>query len=91
MPDPYAHGHHERVLRSHRWRTAENSAAYLLPLLQSLQAPLFQTLSQASLSSLGKAILIGGLPHGFYLFERQRLLFRLGLSLRLRLVHGQSR
>ena len=24
----------------------------------------------------------GGLPHGFYLFERQRLLFRLGLSLR---------
>ena len=33
MPDPYAHGHHESVLRSHRWRTAENSAAYLLPAL----------------------------------------------------------
>lgn len=29
----YTHGHHESVLRSHRWRTAENSAAYLLPLL----------------------------------------------------------
>jgi SAM-dependent methyltransferase len=29
----YTHGHHESVLRSHRWRTAENSAAYLLPRL----------------------------------------------------------
>jgi SAM-dependent methyltransferase len=27
----YTHGHHESVLRSHRWRTAENSCAYLLP------------------------------------------------------------
>jgi SAM-dependent methyltransferase len=26
----YTHGHHESVLRSHAWRTAENSAAYLL-------------------------------------------------------------
>jgi ubiquinone/menaquinone biosynthesis C-methylase UbiE len=30
----YTHGHHESVLRSHRWRTAENSAAYLLPYLK---------------------------------------------------------
>ncbi|WP_340556640.1 methyltransferase domain-containing protein [Streptomyces sp. GSL17-111] len=30
----YTHGHHESVLRSHRWRTVENSAAYLLPLLR---------------------------------------------------------
>jgi SAM-dependent methyltransferase len=29
----YTHGHHESVLRSHRWRTAQNSAAYLLPVL----------------------------------------------------------
>jgi 2-polyprenyl-3-methyl-5-hydroxy-6-metoxy-1,4-benzoquinol methylase len=29
----YTHGHHESVLRSHRWRSAENSAAYLLPSL----------------------------------------------------------
>jgi SAM-dependent methyltransferase len=29
-PDTYSHGHHESVLRSHRWRTAANSAAYLL-------------------------------------------------------------
>ena len=29
-PDIYTHGHHDSVLVSHRWRTAENSAAYLL-------------------------------------------------------------
>jgi SAM-dependent methyltransferase len=29
--DTYTHGHAESVLRSHRWRTAQNSAAYLLP------------------------------------------------------------
>ncbi|MDY7102721.1 MAG: methyltransferase domain-containing protein [Actinomycetota bacterium] len=28
--DRYTHGHHDSVLRSHRWRTAENSAGYLL-------------------------------------------------------------
>jgi SAM-dependent methyltransferase len=33
--DPaYTHGHHESVLRAHRWRTAENSAGYLLPHLE---------------------------------------------------------
>lgn len=30
----YAHGHHESVLRAHSSRTAENSAAYLLPRLR---------------------------------------------------------
>ena len=34
MSDRYTHGHHESVLRSHTWRTAENSAAYLLPHLE---------------------------------------------------------
>ncbi|WP_308796559.1 methyltransferase domain-containing protein [Agromyces silvae] len=29
--DEYTHGHHASVLRSHAWRTAENSAGYLLP------------------------------------------------------------
>lgn len=29
----YTHGHHESVLRSHTWRTVENSAGYLLPYL----------------------------------------------------------
>ncbi len=31
MTRSYTHGHHESVLRSHRWRTGPNSAAYLLP------------------------------------------------------------
>ncbi|KAI0647840.1 methyltransferase type 11 [Trametes meyenii] len=30
----YTHGHHESVLRSHSWRTAKNSAEYLLPYLK---------------------------------------------------------
>jgi ubiquinone/menaquinone biosynthesis C-methylase UbiE len=34
MPEVYTHGHHESVLRSHTWRTPENSAAYLLPHLK---------------------------------------------------------
>jgi len=33
MSSLYTHGHHESVLRSHRWRTVENSAAYLVPYL----------------------------------------------------------
>ena len=37
-PDVYTHGHHDSVLRSHRWRTAENSAAYLLPHLRRRDA-----------------------------------------------------
>jgi SAM-dependent methyltransferase len=31
--DVYTHGHHASVLRSHEWRTAENSAGYLLDAL----------------------------------------------------------
>jgi SAM-dependent methyltransferase len=40
MPDTatYTHGHAESVLRSHRTRTAENSAAYLLPYLRAGQS-----------------------------------------------------
>ena len=35
MPDDtYTHGHHASVLRSHTWRSVENSAAHLLPHLQ---------------------------------------------------------
>jgi len=34
-PERYTHGHHESVLRSHVWRTAENSCAYLLPRLRA--------------------------------------------------------
>ena len=32
--ETYLHGHHDSVLRSHRWRTAENSAGYLVGHLQ---------------------------------------------------------
>jgi SAM-dependent methyltransferase len=32
--ETYLHGHHDSVLRSHRWRTAENSAGYLLARLR---------------------------------------------------------
>ena len=32
--ESYTHGHHESVLRSHRWRSAENSAGFLLPHLR---------------------------------------------------------
>ena len=32
-PQKYIHGHHASVLRSHSWRTVENSAAYLIPYL----------------------------------------------------------
>ena len=31
----YAHGHHGSVLRSHTWRTVANSAAYLIPHLET--------------------------------------------------------
>ena len=34
----YTHGHHESVLRSHTWRTAQNSSAYLLPHLRAGQS-----------------------------------------------------
>jgi ubiquinone/menaquinone biosynthesis C-methylase UbiE len=33
--DRYTHGHHESVLRSHTWRTAQNSAGFLLPHLET--------------------------------------------------------
>jgi len=32
--DTYTHGHHDSVLRSHRRRTVDNSAAYLVPYLR---------------------------------------------------------
>ena len=33
MAETYLHGHHDSVLRSHRWRPAQNSAGYLLAAL----------------------------------------------------------
>ncbi|PVI06581.1 methyltransferase UbiE [Periconia macrospinosa] len=34
MPSAYVHGHHASVLRSHSWRTVENSCPHLLPYLK---------------------------------------------------------
>lgn len=33
VDERYTHGHHASVLKSHTWRTVENSAAYLIPSL----------------------------------------------------------
>jgi 2-polyprenyl-3-methyl-5-hydroxy-6-metoxy-1,4-benzoquinol methylase len=38
--DTYTHGHHDSVLQSHRWRTVDNSAAYLAPHLRPGQTVL---------------------------------------------------
>ncbi|RWZ61207.1 methyltransferase domain-containing protein [Labedella populi] len=35
VAERYTHGHHASVLRTHSWRTVENSAAYLVPHLAS--------------------------------------------------------
>jgi ubiquinone/menaquinone biosynthesis C-methylase UbiE len=35
MSGPYLHGHHASVLRSHSWRTVENSCPHLLPYLKN--------------------------------------------------------
>ena len=48
--DTYLHGHHDSVLRSHRWRTAENSAGYLLPRLWPA-GPYRRTVGANSLSA----------------------------------------
>lgn len=36
-PDPYLHGHSDAVMKSHTWRTVENSAPHLIPHLQAGQ------------------------------------------------------
>jgi SAM-dependent methyltransferase len=65
----YTHGHHESVLRSHRWRTAANSAAYLLPALRAGQAildvgcgPGTITLDLASRVAPGRVVGIDAAP-----------------------------
>lgn len=74
----YTHGHHESVLRSHRWRTADNSAAYLLPHLRSGQGlldvgcgPGTVTVDLADRYSLGRAV---GLDASVGVIEEARLL-----------------
>jgi hypothetical protein len=55
----YTHGHHESVLRSHRWRTAENSAAHLLPYLQPATADALMPVSATGCSPLPVSSLPG--------------------------------
>jgi len=68
QPDRYSHGHHESVLLSHLWRTAENSAAFLLPHLSdharlldigcgpgNISADLAKILSSGSVTAIDRA------------------------------------
>ena len=86
MPaDRYTHGHHEAVLRSHRWRSAENSAAYLLAHLRSGQrlldvgcGPGTLTADLAALIAPGEAVAID--RSEAVLAEARRELERRGLT-----------
>lgn len=55
----YTHGHHESVLRSHTWRTAANSAAYLLPHLRDGMSVLDVGCGPGTIT-VGLARLVGG-------------------------------
>jgi ubiquinone/menaquinone biosynthesis C-methylase UbiE len=72
----YTHGHHASVLRSHTWRTAENSAAYLLPklgpgltLLDVGCGPGTITADLAALVAPGRVV---GLEHAPRILEKAR-------------------
>jgi ubiquinone/menaquinone biosynthesis C-methylase UbiE len=41
MATPYLHGHHASVLRSHSWRTVENSCPHLIPYLNNPSLKIF--------------------------------------------------
>jgi len=72
----YTHGHHASVLRSHMWRTAANSAAYLLPHLQAGQSlldigcgPGTITVDLATVVAPGRVI---GVDHAPGILEKAR-------------------
>ncbi|UNO39230.1 methyltransferase domain-containing protein [Streptomyces sp. MST-110588] len=61
----YTHGHHESVLRSHTWRTAANSAGYLLDALTAdLRAPGTEILDVGCGPGTITADLAALVPHG---------------------------
>ena len=59
--ETYSHGHAEAVLRSHRWRTAENSAGYLLPLLRPTDRLLDIGTGPGTITADLAARLVGGI------------------------------
>jgi ubiquinone/menaquinone biosynthesis C-methylase UbiE len=79
QPPRYTHGHHEAVLRSHRWRTVENSAAYLIPhlapgatLLDVGCGPGTITLDFAARLAPGKVVGIDAAPAAIEAAEAER-------------------
>ncbi|WIX83749.1 methyltransferase domain-containing protein [Amycolatopsis carbonis] len=73
MPS-YTHGHQESVLRSHRWRTAENSCAYLLPRLAPGQALLDIGSGPGTITADLAALVAPGRVTGLELTEAARRL-----------------
>ncbi|MFL4490178.1 methyltransferase domain-containing protein [Streptomyces sp. VTCC 41912] len=72
----YTHGHHESVLRSHTWRTAANSAAYLLdslrPHMQVLDIGCGPGTITADLAGLVPDGHVTGLEHAPAVLEQAR-------------------
>ncbi|HEV2637307.1 MAG TPA: methyltransferase domain-containing protein [Actinocrinis sp.] len=89
----YTHGHHASVLRSHTWRTARNSAAYLLPHLHAGQSvldvgcgPGTITTDLAALVAPGR---VTGLDYAAGILEQARLTAaEAGLTDRIEFVQG---
>ena len=89
----YTHGHHASVLRSHTWRTARNSAAYLLPHLKAGQyvldvgcGPGTITADLAALVAPGRVV---GLDHAAGILDQARLaVAEAGLADRVEFAQG---
>lgn len=81
----YSHGHAESVLRSHRWRTAANSAGYLLPLLRPTDRLLDIGIGPGTITADLAGRLPAGSVHGIDLAaaavaETRRLVAERGLT-----------
>ncbi|PSN69916.1 S-adenosyl-L-methionine-dependent methyltransferase [Corynespora cassiicola Philippines] len=62
MSGPYLHGHHASVLRSHSWRTVDNSAPHLIPYLNDTPIKILDVGCGPGTISVDLASRI---PHGF--------------------------
>jgi 2-polyprenyl-3-methyl-5-hydroxy-6-metoxy-1,4-benzoquinol methylase len=61
----YTHGHRESVLRSHKWRTVDNSAAYLAPHFTSTTSVLDLGCGPGTITDDVAPIRLTGTYHGF--------------------------